>query len=52
MDLDFDGTVTLDTVFPFSSAGQFQTALFPGGHFYLRSLSNELIQRLIANVLA
>ncbi len=34
------------------STGQVQTALFPGGHFYLRSMPSELIQRLIADLLA
>jgi medium-chain acyl-[acyl-carrier-protein] hydrolase len=35
-----------------TSTGGFQTALFPGGHFYLRSLPGELIQRLVADLLA
>jgi medium-chain acyl-[acyl-carrier-protein] hydrolase len=35
-----------------TSSGQTRTALFPGGHFYLRSLPGELIRRLIADLLA
>jgi len=35
-----------------TSTGKVQTALFPGGHFYLRSSPGELIRRLVADLLA